>query len=101
MALADILERLTLTRRLVRSLERIAVSQEQTNVLLARLADHLAPIQPQPTAEEIKTAGPSFVSDRRHAELEEWLGMFADRVGREPSEEEIQEFLDEREGITR
>lgn len=95
MALSQFLDRLTLLRRLVASLERIAAAQEQTNVLLARLADHLAPVVPAPTQTELKTAGPSFGRDRDHAALQEWTDGFVDRHGRLPTEDELVAHLDE------
>ena len=95
MALSQFLDRLTLLRRLVSSLERIATAQEQANALLLRIADHLAPVVPAPTPEALKTAGPSFGRDHDHAALAEWTDVFVDRHGRLPTEDELVAHLDE------
>lgn len=97
MSITDILDRLTLTRRLVTAVERMATAQEATNALLLRLVDHLAPAVPTPSEEDLRTAGPSFGRDAQHLALQEWLATFEDRVGRVPTEAEVEAWLDDYE----
>lgn len=95
MALQDILDRVTLTRRFVKASERIAVALEAQNALLLRIADHLAPVIPEPTPEEMRTSGPLVRNQAQLARLEEWAEDFAAKVGRAPTEDDIEEWLNE------
>jgi hypothetical protein len=96
-ALADLLDRLTLTRRLVKSLERIAEAQAAQTQLLVRLADRFAPLPQPATDDDLRTTGPSFSRDADQAALQDFIDDFTDRVRREPTEQELTEWLDERE----
>lgn len=86
--------KLVTIRRLVKALERMATAQEQQTLLLARLADRLAPVVPEPTEAELKQTGPTFSRDWEQARLAEWSDQFRARIGREPSEMEQAEYLD-------
>lgn len=93
MALQDLLDRLTLTRRFVRSTERIATALEVNNQILLRLADQFAPVPPQITEEDIRSAGPVLRNESQLARLEEWTAEFQGRVGRPPTDADVEEWL--------
>lgn len=95
MGLSDILERAVLTRRLVHALERQATALETQNTLLARLVDHLAPVLQPPTEQELKDTGPVFTQNERQARYMAWHVEFLERVGREPNDLDIEEWLRE------
>ena len=95
MPLQDFLDRLTLTRRLVKALERQASATEAQNLLLARLADHFAPELPPISEADRVTSGPSFARNAQLARLEEWTEGFLGRMGRPPTETEVEDWLHE------
>ena len=95
MPLRDFLDRLTLTRRLVKALDRQAEALEQMQRVLTRLADHLAPVISPPSEDDLRTTSASFHRDATLARYQAWYEGFWDRVGRTPSEEEIEEWLTE------
>ena len=95
MALTDFLDKVTLTRRLVSSLERIATAMEQQNGLLLRLADHFSPLPPLVSEEDLRTSGPSFHRNDHLARFHDWYEGFVARQGRLPHDEEIEEWIAE------
>lgn len=94
MPLQDFFDRLTLTRRFVRSTERIATALEAQNTLLARIANHFAPELPEVTAADVATAGPAFRNQGQLARMEEWIDTFRVRLGRDPNEDDVAEWLE-------
>ena len=97
MAISDLLDRLTLTRRFVKSTERIASALEAQNVLLGRIADHIAPVLPTVSEEDLRSSGPEYRQQGQLARHEEWVEGFIVRMGRFPSEEEREEWVREDE----
>jgi len=95
MALTDLLDRLTLTRRLVKHLERTADALEVQCLLLERIANVLAPVTPEPSPEDLQTTGPAFRNDGRQARLEEWMEKYREMFHAEPSEDDIEQWLEE------
>ncbi len=102
MAIQDLLDRLTLTRRVVRSTERIATALEAQNVLLGRIADQIAPVLPQVSPEDLASSGPEYRQQGQLARHEEWIEGFVGRMGRLPNEDEREEWIredEERDGL--
>lgn len=97
MALQDLLDRLTLTRRFVRSTERIATALETQNAILLRLVDHFAPVLPPVSEADLASSGPEYRKQGQLARYEEWIETFVMRMGRLPVDEEREEWLREDE----
>lgn len=86
------LQRMTHLRRTLRALERLATGIEQQNLLLTRIADHLAPvIDPQP-ADRV-TTGPSFSRDEEQVLIQDYVEKVKRDTGHDPTDEEIEEHL--------
>lgn len=78
-------------RQTVKLLERIARALEVQDVLLARLADRLAP-EP-PAASEAETNLVDFVDEREQAVILDYIERTARDTGRAPTEDEVLQFL--------
>jgi hypothetical protein len=91
------LSRFGQTRRLIRALERSVVAQEQTAAALLRIANYLTPPIPQPTDEEIRTSGilPTAQRDLEQARLQDFSDAYRVAFHRDPTDEEMVEFLQE------
>lgn len=79
-------------RRVLKQLDRLVEGIEQQTVLLARLADHFAPILPRDT--DVATTGPTFSRDHEQAEILGFIDRYVAAKGTEPTEDEIVEFLE-------
>lgn len=78
-------------RRLLRTLDRIAVALERQSVLLAQLADHYAPLPPaDPDQDDLRRRGSVDTADDTELLLAQ---AFADRyrqhTGQDPTDDEI------------
>jgi len=94
----DFLNRLVTTRRLLKTLDRLATAQEQQVLLLARLADRLAPVPlPDASKTELLTTGPSWGRDSEFVRIEEFVEKCERDLKRPPTEDEIVDFLEGRE----
>ena len=82
------------TRRTLKALERIALAQEGIHQTLRRVADRVAPEEPIPAEEQIKSAGVSFSRDEELARIEDYVAKCWQEVHRAPTEEEIVRYLD-------
>lgn len=86
-------------RRISRAMERQASAQEQTNVLLQRLVEHVAPFAPELPQNGAKTAETDAhrarLSDISHLDVDEmqiaeaFIAKWTELKGQEPGEEEI------------
>lgn len=93
----DLVSRFLTLRGVAKSFDRIAKAQEVQCILLARIADRIAPEIQEPTEEEIRTAGPSFSRDREQSLLQDWLEDFQRKIGRPPTEQEVEAWFDEQD----
>lgn len=83
------------TRRTIKLLERLTKAAEEQNVLLARLADHFAPLTP--SSDDLASTGPSFIRASEQAEILAFIDRFTEAKGAEPTEDEVLEYLQEQE----
>lgn len=98
MTIADTFSRILTMRRFLRAMDRIAAAQEQQTHLLRRIADHLAPAPP-PTvsADDLRQTGSSSVNYTELGRIQDFTDKVRKDLGREPTEDEIVDFLDGRE----
>lgn len=83
------------TRRTIKLLDRLTQAAEQQNVLLARLADHFAPLIS--SSDDLVSTGASFVRNSEQADILAFIDRFMTAKGTEPTEEEILDYLQERD----
>lgn len=98
MTIADAFSRILTMRRMIRAIERLATAQEQQITLLARIADAIAP--PRPVAvspEDLRQTGSSSVNYTELGRIQDFTDKVRKDLGREPTEDEIVDFLDGRE----
>lgn len=83
-----------LLRRTVRALDRLATAQEQQTRLLARIADRLAPADPQtdPQIVAVET-GASYLDQGEAAVALAYAERTRRDTGREPTDDEILLYL--------
>ena len=83
------------TRRALRSLDRIATALDRQTILLARLADHVAPLQPpEPDPDDLRRAHSVDSIDLPELLLvQAYSEKMRNQTGHEPSDEEILQFL--------
>lgn len=94
----SLLDRWIDSRRVIKSLERLAVASERQVDLLQRLADRLAPVPPpDPSKLDLLHTGPSFGRDREFAEIEAAKDQLSRTLKRDPDEQELVDFLDGKE----
>lgn len=94
----DFLGRLLQSRRLLKTLERIAAAQEQQLHLLVRLVEHLYGPEPEPASpEDLATlSGVSYARDDEQAAILSFIDRTLKDTGREPTDDEILAWLHER-----
>lgn len=80
-----------LTRRTLRTLERIAAAQEAQTALLRQLAATLAP--PHVEAPATPDTGPSFLDELEQAKVLGYIQKMQDETGHVPTDEEILAWL--------
>jgi hypothetical protein len=86
------------SRRLLQTLERIAVAQESQAASLLRIADGVAPQFAAPAPEELITStGLSFARDTEQILVQEYCERVRADTGHEPTEDEILAYLTELE----
>ena len=88
------LRRFGQTRRTLRALERMATAQEGIQQHLLRIANRVAPEEPIPAEDQVKSAGVSFSRDEELARIEDYVATCWQEVHRAPTEEEIVRYLD-------
>ena len=89
---------LLLLRRFLRSLDRMATAQEQQTQLLQRLVDHLAPELKIPESDPADLESlPRSDRDEEQASILAYIARFNRDTGREPTEDEVLEYLEEGE----
>ena len=92
------LQRFLLTRRFLRTLDRIALAEERQADLLDRLASHFCPIiEPG----DLQTTGPTYSRDAEQRAISEFTAQMRKDHGRLPNEEELVALLDEKFPSTR
>ncbi len=85
-------------RRVLKAIDRLVLAEEAQASALTRIADRFSPRPlPQATKDDLATTGPSYGRDQDFVKIEEFKGKVWDAARREPSEEEIIDFLDGRE----
>ena len=92
--IGDVVTRILALRRMIRAVERLADAQEQQNKLLARLADRFAPLAPDVSKEDLRSSGASFVSLEEQGKIQDFTEKVWRDAGRDPTEEEVERFLD-------
>ena len=73
--------------------EAIATEQQKQTILLQRLVDHLAPELPDYDKADLKGTGVSFVDAGEQGRIQDFVEKAWKDAGREPTEEEIDRFL--------
>ena len=94
MSLRSTLRLFSTTRRFLRTLDRIAVAQEQQTLLLQRIADRVAPLPIEFHAEDLKQTGPAFSRDEEQARIQDYVERCEKDLKRQPTDEEIVRYLD-------
>lgn len=94
MPFTDYVSRILALRRLIKAAERIAHEQEKQTLLLQRLADRFAPEAPTVEKADLRDTGASFVSLEEQGRIQDFVERAWRDAGREPTEEEIERFLD-------
>lgn len=94
----DFLGRISQTRRILKTLDRIAVALERQTVHIERLTVHLCgPAVEDPDETALRThSGVSFSTDREQVWILDVIDRFHKASGREPTEEELVELLEAR-----
>lgn len=84
-----------LGRRLLATHTRMADALDRQNVLLARIADHLAPAAATPDTEDDlrRTTGPQHLDERELAIVLDFHEAIRRTHGRDPSDAEVVEYL--------
>lgn len=82
------------TRRLLRALEAIADAEQQQVLLLARLVAKFAPDHPAVAVEDLRTTGSSFARDEELAKVQDFTEQVRKDLKRDPTDDEIIDFLD-------
>lgn len=83
-------------RRLLRTLDRIALALEQQSILLQRLADRFVPLTPMVSAEDLNTSGPTFSRDEEQVRIQSFVATMQKDLKRDPTDEEVVDFLEGR-----
>ena len=94
MAFTDYISRILTLRRLLKIADRIAAAQERQAAAQERLADFFAPVVVEPSKADLKESGPSWTDLAEQGRVQEFVERCVQDVGREPTEEEIERFLD-------
>jgi len=81
-----------LFRRVSRQLDRIGEALTAQNVLLARLADHFAPIPP-PTEDLQHHTSIDFLNQVEAAQVLDYIGRYTEEQGIAPTEDEVLRYL--------
>ena len=91
----DFLGRFVQTRRVLRTLERIASALESQSAQLHRLADHLCGAEVEATSDaDLKVhSGVTFSSDSEQVWVLDVIDRFRRASGREPTEDELNDLL--------
>lgn len=85
---------LLLLRTLVHELRGLRAAQQQQNVLLARLVDHVAPIAPETDPEIVRTeTGLSYADTTEQALILDYVMRTTRDTGHVPTDDEILIYL--------
>ena len=94
---SSFLDRFLQTRRLLRTLDRLAQTHEQQVRLLARLADHFCPEVVAVSPEDLRAhSGVSYAEDLEQGTILRFVEKTVRDTGREPTEEEIIDYVEGR-----
>lgn len=91
------LSRWLTARRALRTLDRIALALERQSLLLARLADHYAPLPPaEPDQDDLRRRGSiDTVDDTELLLAQTYADRCRQQTGHDPTDEEILIYLAE------
>lgn len=94
----DFLGRWLQTRRILKTLDRIAAAQERQTLYIARLVEHLCgPEVTEVTPEALKThSGVTFSADHEQVRMLDLADRFEEASGRPPTDEELMDLMDGR-----
>ena len=92
------LARLLQSRRLLKSVERLVRAQEAQTALLERLVVHIVgPETPAASPDDLRVfSGVTFSRDSEQGQILDFIARFHAASGREPTEEEMLEYLEGR-----
>jgi hypothetical protein len=92
--LTDAWTRILALRRTILALETIAQEQRAQTILLQRIADQIAPERPLASEADLKQTGASHISYDDMGKIQDFTEDIQRKLGREPTEQEIVDFLD-------
>lgn len=90
LALRDWLE----SRLVLKTLTRIAAAQEEQVRLLQRITEQLAPVVQTASQKDLLPIGSVYTRDSEQARILDFMDRTRQEVGRDPTEEEVANFLD-------
>ena len=96
MKLLDQLSLSVLLRQFIRATQRVETQLTEHNRLLTRLADRFAPTLDQ-TPVDPASHSVDYTEDRHLGRVLDYIDQTRRDVGREPTEEEVIRFLEDRE----
>lgn len=94
MSLRSTLRLFTTTRRVLRTLDRIADAEIAQARALQRLADQFAPLPQISTTEDLKQTGATFSKDDEQGRIQDYVERCERELKKTPTEEEIVRYLD-------
>jgi hypothetical protein len=96
MGLRDIIANGLLLRRLLAASERQAVALEGINLSLSRIAERMAPPLVDATPDDLTHTGVNFSRDAEQVVIQTFVERFERMNNRQPTDDEVMEFLVER-----
>jgi hypothetical protein len=96
MGLRDIITNGLLLRRLLYASERQAEALEAISLSLTRIAERLAPPVVEATPEELTKTGVNYSRDAEQVVIQSFVERFERMNNRQPTDDEVMEFLVER-----
>ena len=97
MGLRDVLRNGLVLRKLLKESERQSLALERIAHTLERLANFVTPQIPAPSTADLKETGISYSRDAEQVAIQGFVEKTEKVLGRPPTDEEIMEFLVERQ----
>ncbi len=97
MGLRDVLRNGLVLRKLLQESERQSLALARIAAVLEKIADQVAPTVPEATAADLKQTDISYSRDAEQVAIQSFCDKTEKVLGRPPTDEEIMEFLVERQ----
>ena len=80
-------------RKVLRTLSAVETQLREQNMLLARLADHFAPVLPAPPEDLARHTSVDFLNETEAGRVIDYIDKTLRDTGRAPTEDEIIQYL--------